>query len=371
MMQLPIDLTPRSERTQPPGTPVHVTDMLTFQTCRRKWSWSSRLMMNLQPINNSSAFMFGTAMHYALEHYHSPQSDCTSMVGAVQQYFTDVDPETRGTPWRSLLMHPSKAISKNVALAEQVAHHYEQWDLRTRTSVYGEDAFETLGVEIPFHSWLTLPPGYHAPVFLEGKIDRLARHLRTGEYYIIEYKTARDIQERISLLPNDPQASMYMIGAQRFFGVPIAGVLYILLKKAVPKQLEPLKSGVLSTSETALKGQTVESYRAQIRLQHPTWSNAQINQVYGNALYQLSLEPSDYFERVVVTRTPDQLRVAEEHFVATALEMTNPATVMYPHVGWNCHLCAFKQPCDQFADRFVRDHILQRQFQPRVLDQDE
>lgn len=49
---------------------VHVTDMVTFQTCRYRWDYSSPLRHNLQPRTPNKHLWLGTGLHHALAAYY-------------------------------------------------------------------------------------------------------------------------------------------------------------------------------------------------------------------------------------------------------------------------------------------------------------
>lgn len=70
---------------------------------------------------------------------------------------------------------------------------------------------------------------------LQGKIDALVQI--EGQYWLVEYKTASQINEdyfnRIEL---DEQVSTYMYAAQKAFNIQIAGIIYRVLKKPSIRQ---------------------------------------------------------------------------------------------------------------------------------------
>ena len=69
---------------------IHVSDVRTYKSCRRRWDWSSPLRGNLEPNFTPPHFFIGRAVHYAaasfLENGTLPTEACAepTRVSALQ-----------------------------------------------------------------------------------------------------------------------------------------------------------------------------------------------------------------------------------------------------------------------------------------------
>ncbi len=86
-------------------------------------------------------------------------------------------------------------------------------------------------VEVKFEAPIMTPSGKPSPKFYStGKVDALVKYL--GHYWVHELKTAKVWNQKdVELLPIDPQVGRYIYGAEKHFGVPIAGAIYTVIQK--------------------------------------------------------------------------------------------------------------------------------------------
>jgi hypothetical protein len=137
---------------------VHITDMLSFKTCRRKWNWSSRLRMNLEPVTPHAPFLTGRAVHYALE----------------RRYRDGVGYEQAFEEFLSVESIPPGAV-EHVQLALGMMRHYDRWAKRQRGR-WSDNSLEFIDMEHKFKIPIRSPDGRNdGEVVLAGKFDGVVR----------------------------------------------------------------------------------------------------------------------------------------------------------------------------------------------------
>lgn len=216
---------------------VSASELRTFLRCRREHAY--RYGLGIEPIHEAQAFVFGKAVHAALEAWWRSSGD--ARLPAALAALAEGDIEGRD----ALSAYDS-------ARAEQMVRAYHaQW---------AEQELDTISVEREFLAPLVHPitgePS--AVVGLSGRIDALAVDLR-GDVWIVEHKTAQSAGPGPSWqrLRMDLQCSIYMVGA-RALGYEPAGVLYDVLEK--PRQ-QPRRA---PARRPGVAPETPEEYGARI-----------------------------------------------------------------------------------------------------------
>lgn len=305
---------------------VHITDILSFKQCRRKWNWSSRLRMNLEPSKPHAPFLTGRAVHYAME----------------RRYRDGVDYDQAFTEFMATEPMP-EGSREHVDLGYNMMRHYDRWSKRQRGR-WSDNSLEFIDMEHKFKIPIRSPSGRNdGEVVLAGKFDGVIRDLTNDEYWLWEVKTARSISDRVATLDIDEQTSAYLLAAGRVLGVPVRGVLYTILKKKLPKAPVPLKNGTLS--KALHKDITLDSYLQGIYDYHGyDMPRAAVEAEYGEVLGELVRQPNEFFLRIPVYRSELELAAAEEDIYYAGQEMLNDPPI-YLHAGWHCRFCYFKDPC--------------------------
>lgn len=168
-------------------------------------------------------------------------------------------------------------------LAEGMIKNYYNW-------AKNHDNFKVLGTEVPFE--IEVAGAKFRGVF-DGVIE-LGK-----QYWIMEHKTATQLKTEHTL--RDKQISVYVLAARQL-GIPVEGVVYNTLKKAVPQKPKVLKSGKLSKSLN--NNITYDSYMQAIHeLEQPP-------ELYEDVLSQLKDLENPFFQREFVTRTPESAEAA-------------------------------------------------------------
>ena len=358
---------------------IHVSDVRTFKSCRRRWAWSSPLRENLEPNFTPAHFMIGRAVHYAtasfLEDGTLPADACLS--------FLTTEREKLGTLWPD----EQAKWDKNALLAMAISETFHHWaaqpdGLMTR--------WRTLATEMSFRVPLYNEKGQKSPrVFFAGRVDGLFVD-EHGEVWLREYKTTSR-QPNPDWLTLDLQAAMYCWAMQEATGKRVAGVHYIFLHKKVPQKPDRLKNGGLSRainsslnttaalyreaiSDLAMERATAEFARASADQEHREWETSYelivrgLESEYGDVLRALeSRGYEEYVTELKVRKSEAELARASRELYMTALEMTRETTRIYASEDWlKCDFCAFKQPCIAMNRGLNYRGILDADYRKRV-----
>jgi hypothetical protein len=106
---------------------------------------------------------------------------------------------------------------------------------------YATEPFDVVAVEKEFAAPLINPAtGRRSRSFsMRGKVDLLVRMHGTGEYFIVEHKSAAQISgDYIDKLPLDLQVALYAHYLAQDMGIVVSGVIYDVVAKAKLKQGE-------------------------------------------------------------------------------------------------------------------------------------
>jgi hypothetical protein len=330
---------------------IHISDVRTFRSCRRKWSWSSPLQGNLEPVVPYLPFFTGKALHAALEYYYR---DGIPFEDTVDTYLASE--EANMTEITTLWPSEQSALEEQIDLIRDLINHYAMWQRQDKRK-YSDSNLEFISLEMPFELPLPIPKGVihptlgipsnehgHPTIKVAGRLDGIVRHRITGDYWIWETKTTRSISELTESLANDEQSALYMWAAERVMRVPIKGVLYNMLRKKAPAEPKILQSGAFSQAKNV--DTTSYYYLDAIKRAFPDWSNETIIDEYGEILNILLDNDGKFFSRFPLYHSATEVTSTLENIYYTAMEMVNPNLPLYPAPSWlNCNFCFFKSPC--------------------------
>jgi hypothetical protein len=349
------------------GVALHQSEIGTYKACRRQWHWSGLTRGGLEPAIKYAPFFTGSAVHYVIERfwgYNAPWE---------QSLQTFLDNEPTLPPEDSRWSEEQALIDDQLAIIRGMMPHYYEWENRQDrlyahaplTQPYARANFDVLTVEQEFSVPIIHPitGEVHPRAHFAGKWDAILRHRKTGKIYIGEYKTTRAIPSRAKMLATEDQTTYYMLAAKHLFGANVDGMLYTLIRKAVPPMPKVLDSGLLSGSVT---GQTIDSYVVWIKKHHAPTIEAMvksgaaateeeavgmiINEHYLKTLIKLNQEENTYFQRHMIRRGDMSLREGALELWDIANEMTDPNIPIYRTPKDHCNYCAFRTPCIMKSD---------------------
>lgn len=325
---------------------IHTSDRGNYKGCRRRWYWQSHLKMGLEPYTKASPLWFGSGVHFALESVHGSNfypTGADAFVDFVRSSHT-ADSKRLPDDWKELQ-----------TLGIGMLNYYEkEWSIqRPALPTYVVDGVPQ--IEVQFEIVLPVPEELLGRADLDkvvyrGTMDRVAIHPDTGLLWIIEYKTAAQMQT--SHFANDPQVTAYCWAAQCIYNIPCAGVVYQQHLKAVPEGARMLASGKVSSD--ARQNTTHRNYRqALIDMYGPQFViNAPAANI--NCLNELGMmedeEKDPYVRRDRIYRNAHQIESEGAKILLETFEMIDPNTPLYPHAGRHCSYCPFSSPCTSMDD---------------------
>lgn len=358
---------------------IHTSERRSFKACRRRWDWLFR--DGYYPITTAKPLEFGVAYHRAMEVYYDPatwtwdrevvaanailafvqkcekqkaeaiqatghlylegeqEEDYAERVelgkGMLKYYFENVAPkEDRG--WRPVFVEVGFMVP--IKHPEQPAREYiwcnctkcwEKWKdycAEQQWTIAGRKAFGGL------------------PVVYAGRIDMLAVDAQ-GNYYIFDWKTARNVADRYEFLYLDDQIGSYVWALKRILQLPINGFVYHEQRKGYPQPPKQNKVRRLGCIFSVAKNQDVdyETYLATI-VEHDR--EAYEAGLYDEMLEFLRNEGIVYHARHQIIKTEAELDEIERNIGLEALDMIDHNLRLYPSAGrFGCSFCAFQQPC--------------------------
>lgn len=347
-------------KSQVPTKSIHISDVRSFRSCRRKWEWSSSLKGNLEPLIPYAPFFTGRAIHSCLEFYYRDNIPFDQTLSMYLKSEADTMQKV-GEMWN----HEKTSFNEQLDLIDALLQHYSLWVAQDH-SLFSDENLEFISLETPFE--IPMPTGKKSvskTMTLGGRFDGVVRHKPTGKYWIWETKTTRGIQELTRSLSNDEQSGLYIYAASKALKVPIVGVIYNMMKKKAPAVPKILQNGSLSKAKNV--DTTSFAYKAEIRSMFPSWSEETIHEQYGDVISSLKESDQDFFMRFPVYRSQHEIDQLLIGIYETAKEMTNPKLALYPSPSWlNCNFCIFKSPCITKNAGGAYQVLLNEEYQQRV-----
>jgi len=214
----------------------------SFRNCRKACEW--RYLKELVPIGRDQTLSFGTLIHTCLEMWHGGSDlDCV------------LDYLDRSMPNRA--QDESERFYWHLATAMMTGY----------AARYPSEDFEVVALEKTFEG-VIINPATGAPsrsFTIAGKIDGLVRMRATGEHYLLEHKTASQVDgDYLEKLWTDLQVTLYSHYIEQTLGIRIAGVIYNVLVKAKLQQgkgeteaeFEDRRSELIAKSKTGKSSAT-------------------------------------------------------------------------------------------------------------------
>jgi len=185
------------------------------------------------------------------------------------------------------------------------------------------------------------------PVSYGGRIDAIFESVLTGQYYVVDWKTAATLAEesqRMMFLQLDDQITSY-VWALNQCNVRVVGFVYHEQKKAfatAPALLTRRYKGRLF-STAADQPTSLEIFEKTVEENDP---EGVATGAYDEYLEKLRNEPMRFHARYFVPRNDEELRQCGINIYNEAVDMVNENLSIYPNAGrFNCQTCAFNQPC--------------------------
>jgi hypothetical protein len=377
---------------------IHTSERRSFRGCRRRHNWVFR--EGYYPVTTAKPLEFGIAFHKGMEKLYDPLTWKDKEVrGALArgsfvqtcdaQFKAFKDAYRRGKIQGFVDMQEAENDYKErKALGLGMLSHYiknvmPDWD-HNFTPVKVEIEFE-VAIKGPngeqlwckcercwkrFYAWwssvkpTSYPMDWTAPwssdgeaykawqglpVTYGGRFDLLAQdHL--GRYWIFDWKTTARMSQGEpgsddDFLWLDDQITSYC-WAMWSIGFPIAGFVYVEIKKSVPTEPEPLNrpyKGRLYPVNRSKVVTTYDMYKKTVEENDPI---AYANGLYDEFLDYLRGESGPLHLRHQIHRSEQELEHAGYNIWLEACDITDPKLRIYPSPGrFACNGCAFRDPC--------------------------
>jgi len=221
------------------------SELQTIKDCPQKHEYRYKIGWIGKTVGIST--LFGSAIHDALEQFYLKNGidEALKAVGTVFSRFfiTNHDlPE-----WK--LNEYLEAETLAVQVIRNYAEHYRDNDF--------EIAFDPIShrpmVEIEGLVPVYTPNGRASKLFLFAfKLDLVV--VINDELWIVDHKTRADINDSIAeRLVIDQQMRAYAWAASVYFGIPIAGVIYNIIRKKTPGEVKINKNGTVSIQKCDMR----------------------------------------------------------------------------------------------------------------------
>lgn len=373
---------------------VHISDLNDYCRCKRSWNWSSQLRRGLQPAVSPVPLFMGSAVHWALDHGYRgcigaehAQFDLEAALHALKTWIKHHIART--IEYTGPLWEEEKISIRGVQdLAVLMLRHYALWAEPL------DKLFRVLDMEYKFKVPL---PGSHGMEYA-GRFDGYVEDIQSGNRYILEFKTAKSIQNRgggissnISGVLRGMQSAAYTWASGRVHDEQAHGVLYRFLLKKEPDSPKPLQRGGYSRAKSikstdAWFGYVLDliakaKYDAQSEGASATRSLQELREseraMAAETLQMLRTKNkytgglvtgNDFFLQLPMVKKPGQIQGALDAITYEGLRMLEPEQPIYPIAGFHCNWCQFKTPCDLVARGMddAAEGVLDANYGPRT-----
>jgi hypothetical protein len=184
------------------------------------------------------------------------------------------------------------------------------------------------------------------PVTYGGRLDMLAKD-DLGRFWIFDWKTtARMLNEGTeeAFLELDDQIASYCWALKAHYNIPVAGFVYVEIKKAYPQPPEELsrlyKGKKFSTNKQWMT--TSQIFTDHVVQNDPT---AYADGLYDDHIAWLKVEGPQFHRRHQIHKNDHEIEEIGKNIYLEALDMVNCPRI-YPQPGrFTCNTCLFRQPC--------------------------
>ena len=316
------------------------------------------MQRGLEPVVPYKPFFTGRAIHDCLEAYYETGEHPVDVL-AKWLVTPMIEIETAfGDAWPEQM----EVWQKEVDLITGMLDHYIVWQSNA-TGTNNDKNLRWIATELSFNIPVDIP-GYGTHEFA-GRMDGIVERLSDHTFWIFETKTTRSIKEFKITLPLEDQPTFYAGAAQRIMERPIEGIMYNLMRKKLPRELELLKKTNMLTQDKRADT-TLEAYWEAAKAAHPDKSHDALKVDYGEMLLHLEEKGNTFFERHIELRTEGEIANVFGDVVHAAIEMVDPHTELYPSPDWtNCRSCRFTEPCLAMNRGQDIDTLIENEYQPR------
>ena len=356
---------------------LHTSERRAWRSCPRRHSWVYK--DRLYPIVTPSALEFGVAFHKAMEAFYEPKfwnidREVQKFLG-MKAFKDECDAQLKryqrlvGVPEVSVLEEYKERIKLGLNMftfyAETISPHYDQ-------------TFRPVEVEVEFEVPILSPQGdaiwckcddcwkkfektdnfilganefrngewEGLPVTYGGRLDMLAID-DLGRYFVVDWKTtSRMLNEGTeeAYLELDDQVASYVWALKAHYNIPVAGFVYVEIKKAFPAPPEELsrlyKGRKFSTNKQFMT--TAKLFENTVKEKDEV---AYLEGSYDSHIEWLKNEGPSFHQRHQIHKNDYEIEEIGKNIYLEAFDMINHPRD-YPTPGrFSCNSCLFRQPC--------------------------
>ena len=194
-------------------------------------------------------------------------------------------------------------------------------------------------------------------LFFSFRYDLLVK--RNDEYWLMDFKTTKQLPNNADWLLINNQAIAYQWAAEEVFGVPIAGIMYTYVRKKKPTVPKLLKSGRISKDKRIIT--TAQTYKNALDEHRLAYSD------YTDHLNYIDSMLSEwFFRRFELRASKKQKQLHKKRVIKLAELMIDPDTYIYPSPNrMKCAACDFKTPCELLQMGQNIDNIIALEYEPK------
>jgi len=298
-----------------------------FRDCRKAYDW--RINHGLVPIGRDAKVYLGKVFHKALEQWYrldlEGNAKNSEAIDRILCVFDSAYPERNSNPEHKRAWHLARAMFQAYIQRHLVEN------------------FHVVAVEHKFEAPIINPAtGKRSRTFeMQGKVDLVVQMHGSGDYYIVEHKTAANITgDYIERLPLDFQVHLYSHYLSKDLGVRIAGVIYNVTGKAQIKQRQGETEQQFASRKADLIAKS-RSSRSSAKRRKP-----ETDQEFQARLAAKYEEPGMFHrEELFISSNDVQRTISEVWQLTQQLLIARRAGNWYRNTG---HCIRFNQKCEYF-----------------------
>lgn len=272
------------------------SEFSAYQDCPQKWDFKYQQL--LDPKKENEHLTFGRLIHSALDLLYTKGAHA-AVYFIMEEKSKAIVSATQDTDYEK--------IEEQYTLAESMIKQYDAYRGIA-------DDFTVEAVEKDFIVAIPTPAGNKSNKFrYRFRPDALLR--RHGKLWLHEFKTTSSItNDYIANLALDEQVNRYCWAIEEALKEEVYGVVYTVLRKAIPKEPRILKSGDLSKDKS--QGTTYDMYWAEIM--------------------KRGLNPADYTEILEALRSKENSYIYREDVIRNAQQKKDTASRLYTLASTMC-----------------------------------
>lgn len=287
-------------------TVIHATDIVSFMTCEKQWSYAQKERIYARSEWEGAAF--GTAGHFALEQWYG---------GKVAKPAEALLPRE---DWRASLGLDAEKELRSLLTRYYWRYHHELPKLTVH-------ALETqLVVRVP-----------KTRVSLVMTLDMRYSPGKQSEIFGMDHKFYKSLKSP-KQLAMDMQMTVYLWGT-RAAGLPLAGMVYNQIWKRKPDTPEILKNGRVPVAQNLVTSYHDYKHFLLRHKQDPS------DERYAPFLAALKDRGNPFFVRHLVERSNTALDLFEDELIHYARRMTSSTTFYSYARNFSCNLCEYQALC--------------------------